>query len=78
MNPVAFINVEERKLEWATPMTWNTPTIAKMDKVPLYTLKELTNDEIMQVATATSWSYQNWSYFQIDFARAILEKASEK
>jgi hypothetical protein len=24
--PVAYINVEERKLEWAEPITWHTPT----------------------------------------------------
>jgi hypothetical protein len=35
--PVAYINVEERKLEWATPIKWETPTVAVMDKVPLYT-----------------------------------------
>lgn len=35
--PVAFINIEERKLEWAKPTVFNTPTIAKMDKIPLYT-----------------------------------------
>jgi len=35
--PVAYINVEERKLEWAKPITWHTPTIAQMDKIPLYT-----------------------------------------
>jgi hypothetical protein len=35
--PVAYINVEERKLEWATPIKWETPTVVKMDKVPLYT-----------------------------------------
>jgi hypothetical protein len=34
--PVAYINVEERELEWATPIKWETPTVAKMDKVPLY------------------------------------------
>ena len=34
--PVAYINVEERKLEWAKPMTWHTPTITQMDKIPLY------------------------------------------
>ena len=34
--PVAYINVEERKLEWAKPMTWHTPTIAQVDKIPLY------------------------------------------
>ena len=35
--PVAYINVEQRSLEWAKPMSWNTPTTVKMDKVPLYT-----------------------------------------
>jgi hypothetical protein len=35
--PIAYINVEERKLEWATPIKWETPTVVKMDKVPLYT-----------------------------------------
>ena len=40
--PVAYINVEERKLEWAKPMTWHTPTIAQMDKIPLYTHQTLT------------------------------------
>jgi hypothetical protein len=34
--PVAYINVEKRELEWATPVRWETPTVAKMDKVPLY------------------------------------------
>jgi hypothetical protein len=46
--PVAYINVEERKLEWAKPTTWHTPTIAQMDKVPLYThpAKTLTDDAV--------------------------------
>ena len=47
--PIAYINVEERKLEWATPIKWETPTVVKMDKVPLYTKKEwvsLTSDEM--------------------------------
>jgi len=35
--PVAYINVEERKLEWAKPISWNTPTTIKLDKIPLYT-----------------------------------------
>ena len=37
MKPVAYINLEERKLEWAKPMAWHTPTIAQMDKIALYT-----------------------------------------
>jgi hypothetical protein len=36
MEPIAYINIEERKLEWATLIKWETPTIGKMDKVPLY------------------------------------------
>jgi hypothetical protein len=43
--PVAYINVEERKLEWAKPTTWHTPTIAQMDKIPLYTHPAKTEDE---------------------------------
>lgn len=35
--PVAYINIEERMLEWVKPMRWETPTVVKMDKVPLYT-----------------------------------------
>jgi len=70
--PVAYINVEERKLEWAKPMTWHTPTIAQMDKIPLYThpAKTLTDFEIMQISEC----YPDRLYF----ARAILRKAQEK
>ena len=35
--PVAYINVEERKLEWAKPISWNTPTVVKLERIPLYT-----------------------------------------
>jgi len=35
--PVAYINVEKRELEWAKLTRWETPTTVKMDKVPLYT-----------------------------------------
>jgi hypothetical protein len=34
--PIAYINIEERKLEWAEPIKWYTPTIAKLDRIPLY------------------------------------------
>lgn len=39
--PIAYINIEERKLEWATPIQWQTPTIARMDKIALYTQEQL-------------------------------------
>jgi hypothetical protein len=41
IKPIAYINIEERKLEWATPIQWQTPTIARMDKIALYTEEQL-------------------------------------
>ena len=36
--PVAYINIEERKLEWAYKyMSWDTPTVINLPKIPLYT-----------------------------------------
>jgi hypothetical protein len=35
--PVAFINVEEQKLEWAKLTLWHTPTTVNLPKIPLYT-----------------------------------------
>ena len=74
--PVAYINVEERKLEWAKPMAWHTPTIAQMDKIPLYThpTKTLTDEEIAEVAKDFFLS----QYVPYDFVRAILKKAQNK
>jgi len=82
--PVAYINVEERKLEWAKPTTWHTPTIAQMEKIPLYThpAKTLTDDEIEEFAYAFElWQLNNPDKALEgikDFARAILRKAQEK
>ena len=75
--PVAYINVEERKLEWAEPITWHTPTIAKMDKIPLYThpVKELTDEEIIECIHQID---PNKTDMFMSFARAILRKAQEK
>jgi hypothetical protein len=72
--PVAYINVEERKLEWSKPTAWHTPTIAQMEKIPLYThqAKTLTDEEIWKL-----WQ-QHLDDEIIVFARAILRKAQEK
>jgi hypothetical protein len=82
--PVAYINVEERKLEWAGPVEWGTPTIAALSKVPLYVHQygELTDEEIEEFAFA----FELWQLHNPDkglegimaFARAILRKAQEK
>jgi len=35
--PVAYINVEQRKLEWAKYTSWETPTVVNLPRIPLYT-----------------------------------------
>jgi len=35
--PVAYINVEQRKLEWSKYTFWETPTVVNLPKIPLYT-----------------------------------------
>ena len=73
--PVAYINVEERKLEWATPTRWETPTVVNMDKVPLYTKKEwvnLTDDEMLMIYA------QPHEGFKYSLGRMIQAKLKEK
>lgn len=86
IKPLAYINVEERKLEWAEPMTWNTPTIAKMDKIPLYLhpVKELTDEEfagiglhLFRIGEATSIK-DGIRLVKLIFELANIRKAQEK
>lgn len=41
MTPTAYINVEKRTLEFAMPMAWHTPTVANLDRIPLFTKEAL-------------------------------------
>ena len=72
--PVAWINVEERKLEWAKPMSWNTPTTVNIPKIPLYTTPpqrtwvDLTDEEIDNI---------NYTSAHM-LAREVLAKLKEK
>ena len=54
--PVAYINIEERKLEWAYKyMSWDTPTVINLPKIPLYTEPpqrtwvDLTDNEVVHL-----------------------------
>ena len=90
--PVAYINVEERTLEWAKPTTWHTPTIAKMNNIPLYAYpaKTLTDEEIINIIERliAKWTeeFKNYEYDSDeseenklrDDVFAILRKAQEK
>jgi hypothetical protein len=58
--PVAYINIEKRRLEWAHDyMSWDTPTVVNLPRIPLYTTPqqrtwvELTDEEIYALESAT-------------------------
>lgn len=72
--PVAYINVEERSLEWAKLMSWNTPTVVKMDKIPLYTKKKwvgLTDDEMLMIYGQT---HEGFKYSLGRMVEALLKE----
>ena len=79
--PVAFINVEKQKLEWAKLTSWHTPTIVNLPKIPLYTTPPkrewvgLTDEEINSVCYKRDWTAP-WT--NTTFARAIEAKLKEK
>jgi hypothetical protein len=76
--PVAYINVQERKLEWGTPIKWETPTVVKMDKVPLYIKREwqgLTDEEYEAMAEQ---HVTNCYFDTLKYAKAIQAKLKEK
>jgi hypothetical protein len=74
--PVAFINVEKQKLEWAKLTSWHTPTIVNLPKIPLYTAPPkqwvgLTDEEI----SAVDWKPNETLH---DYARHIELKLRGK
>ena len=79
--PVAYIDVETRNLSWAKLTRWETPTVVKMDKVPLYTAppkKEwvgLTNEEIEDIRL--EYHYADGAV-KVGYERAIEAKLKEK
>ncbi len=78
--PVAFINVEKQKLEWAKLTSWHTPTIVNLPKIPLYTAppkKEwvgLTYEEHDNIKD----NYHNMTWTLEMFARAVEQALKEK
>ena len=59
MKPIAYINVEKRTLEFAKNIFWHTPTVANLDRIPLFTQRTwvgLTDDEIDSCFEDHGWS----------------------
>jgi hypothetical protein len=72
--PVAFINVEQRKLEWAKYMSWDTPTVVNLPKIPLYTTPP---QRTWVGLTDKDWNRSKHNYdFQkgVDWAESILKE----
>jgi hypothetical protein len=77
--PVAYINVEKRRLEFAEPMVWHTPTVVNLERIPLYTQQRtwvgLTDVEIDYLLGSTAGENEET---HISFARAIEAKLKER
>jgi hypothetical protein len=64
--PVAYINIEKRRLEWAHDyMSWNTPTVVNLPRIPLYTTpqqrKPLTDEPPKRWAVFCGICRKEWS-----------------
>ena len=76
--PFAYVNVEMRRLEFATDyVKWDTPTTIKLDKIPLYThLPQrtwvgLTDDEHCDI-----WYKESLDW--MEYGKAIEAKLKQK
>jgi hypothetical protein len=76
--PVAYVNVEKRRLEFAEPMVWHTPTVVNLERIPLYTQQRtwsgLTDDEIEVLFQTAAGADEE---VHIRFARAVESKLKE-
>ena len=69
--PIAYINVEKRTLEFAKQIFWHTPTVANLDRIPLYTQRTWVG------LTDKDWNRSKHNYdFQkgVDWAESILKE----
>jgi hypothetical protein len=85
--PVAYIDVEQRRLQWAKPMSWNTPTTVNLPKIPLYTAPPqpeerpwvgLTDDEIKDALVSVDAKTKRLPPGMKAFAQAVEAKLKEK
>ena len=81
-DPVAFIDVTHRTLEWARPTRWETPTVVHMPFIPLYIAPpkkewfDLTEEEIEDLTSVMFEEPSNEEV--IDFALRVQAKLKEK
>jgi len=81
MTPIAYINVEKRRLEFAEPIKWHTPTVANLDRVPLYTQRTwvgLEGEEIRNLWEEATKPDRSTMTMVTSFAKSIEAKLKEK
>ena len=85
--PVAYINIEKRRLEWAHDyMSWDTPTVVNLPRIPLYTTPQqrtwvgLSTIQILDIYGETLKEHRGGSMpdGQIAFAKAIEQALKER
>jgi len=79
--PVAYINVEQRKLEWAKYTSWETPTVVNLPKIPLYTTLQ-TKEWVSLIETQIDKLEKEFIGFPVpniyNFVQAIEAKLKKK
>jgi hypothetical protein len=85
--PIAYVNVEMRRLEFATDyVKWDTPTTIKLDKIPLYTHSsqrtwvDLTRTQMQDVYFEVLKEHRGGHQIQgqLAFGEALQAKLKEK
>jgi hypothetical protein len=78
--PVAYINIEKRRLEWAYDyMSWDTPTVVNLPRIPLYTKPQqrtwvqLTDEEVEASKPPLSNDAVVWE-LAVEWAEAKLKE----
>ena len=78
--PIAYINVEKRTLEFAKQIFWHTPTVANLDRIPLYTQRTwvgLTYEDMVALQKDL-FDAKGESVLPTTFAMAVEAKLKEK
>ena len=77
--PIAYINVEQRKLEFAKPIMWHTPTVVNLERIPLYTHQRtwvgLTDEDKKQMAKEANY---HWEMTAGEYAERIGQLTEAK
>jgi len=76
--PVAYINVEQRKLEWAKYPSWETPTVVNLPKIPLYTTPQPKQEQDDPVGKFAKFNDGIWREVTVGSSGVLLYTHSKE